>query len=128
MIYIFVNNKGGVGKSLSSINLACLLQSQNRNFKVVELDNNNTSIVFNNSDFLTEEKAISLKLDQKDRAISDMLFDVMSDSSLDYIVDVEGGDGTYKILDALKNVQIEKTYLVPTLKIKKYGLMKNLGS
>lgn len=120
MIYIFVNNKGGVGKSLSSINLACLLQSQNRNFKVVELDNNNTSIVFNNSDFLTEEKAISLKLDQKDRAISDMLFDVMSDSSLDYIVDVEGGDGTYKILDALKNVQIEKTYLVPTLKIKKY--------
>jgi hypothetical protein len=120
MIYIIVNTKGGVGKSLTSINLACLLHAQNRNFKVVELDNNNTSIVFNNSDFLTEDRAISLKLDKKDRAVSDMLFDVMSDPSLDYIVDVGGGDDTLKILDALKNVQIEKTYLIPTLKIKKY--------
>lgn len=120
MIYIIVNTKGGVGKSLTSINLGCLLHAQERNFKVVELDNNNTSIVFNNSDFLTKDRAISLKLDKKDRAVSDMLFDVMSDPSLDYIVDVGGGDDTLKILDALKNVQIEKTYLIPTLKIKKY--------
>lgn len=120
MIFIIVNNKGGVGKSLTSINLACLLHAQDRNFKVVELDNNNNSIVFNNSDFLTSDKAISLKLDQKDRAISDMLFDVMSDESLDYIVDVEGSDGTYKILDAVKSIQIPKTYLIPTLRIKKY--------
>lgn len=120
MIYIIVNTKGGVGKSLTSINLSCLLHAQNRNFKVVELDNNNNSIVFNNSDFLTQDRAISLKLDKKDRAISDMLFDVMSDGSLDYIVDVGGGDDTLKILDALKSVQIEKTYIIPTLKIKKY--------
>lgn len=120
MIYIIVNTKGGVGKSLTSINLACLLQAQNRNFRVVELDNNNNSIIFNNSDFLTQDRAISLKLDKKDRAISDMLFDVMSDGSLDYIVDVGGGDDTLKILDALKSVQIEKTYIIPTLKIKKY--------
>lgn len=120
MIYIIVNSKGGVGKSLTSINLACLLHAQNRNFKVVELDNNNTSIVFNNSDFLTQDKAISLKLDQKDRAISDMLFDVMSDESLDFILDVEGGDGTFKILDAVKSIQIPKTYIIPTLRIKKY--------
>ncbi len=120
MIYIIVNTKGGVGKSLTSINLACLLHAQDRNFKVVELDNNNNSIVFNNSDFLSEERAISLKLDKKDRALSDMLFDVMSDSSLDYIVDVGGGDDTLKILDAIKSVQIDKTYLIPTLKIKKY--------
>lgn len=120
MIYIIVNTKGGVGKSLTSINLSCLLHAQNRNFKVVELDNNNNSIVFNNSDFLTQDRAVSLKLDKKDRAISDMLFDVMSDGSLDYIVDVGGGDDTLKILDALKSVQIEKTYIIPTLKIKKY--------
>lgn len=120
MVYITVNTKGGVGKSLTSINLACLLHFQNRNFRIVELDNSNNSILFNNSDFLTKDKAISLTLDKKDRAISDMLFDVMGDPELDYILDVEGGDGTLRILDALKSLQIEKTYLVPTLKIKKY--------
>ncbi|MEA2017535.1 MAG: hypothetical protein U9N59_03720 [Campylobacterota bacterium] len=120
MIYAEVNDKGGVGKSLTSIVLACLLHAQNRKFKIVELDNSNNSLVFKNSDFLTEDKAISVKLDQKDNVISDMLFDIMSDPNLDYIVDVGGGDDTRKVLDILKPIELPKTYLIPTLKIKKY--------
>jgi len=120
MIYIICSTKGGVGKSLTSINLACLLYSQGKNFKIVELDNSNKSIIFNNSDFLTQERAISLKLDKKDTAISDMLFDVMCDDSLDYIIDLGGGDDTTRVLDLLKPIQLNKTYIIPTLKIKKY--------
>ncbi len=119
MIYVTCNTKGGVGKSLTSINLACLLHARGRNFKVVELDNSNTSIIFNNSYFLTKERAISLKLEQKDTAINDMLFDLMCDNSLDYIIDLGGGDDT-KVLDALKVIELPKTYIIPTLKIKKY--------
>ena len=120
MIYTTINTKGGVGKSLTSVVLACLLHSKNRDFKILEIDNSNNSLVFKNSDFLTEDKAISVKLDQKDTVISDMLFDIMCESELDYIVDVGGGDDTQKILDILKPLELEKTYLIPTLKIKKY--------
>lgn len=120
MIYITCNTKGGVGKSLTSINLACLLHAKGNNFKVVELDSSNNSIVFKNSDFLTQDKAISLNLDQKDNAVSDMLFDVMSDANLDYILDLGGSTDTLNILEMIKPIQLPKTYLIPTLKIKKY--------
>ncbi|MDO8454955.1 MAG: AAA family ATPase [Sulfurimonas sp.] len=120
MIYIISNSKGGVGKTQTSVNLACLLHAQERNFKIIELDNNNDSLIFKNSDFLTTDRAISFKLDKKDSAVSDMLFDVMSDDTLDYIVDIGGGDDEQKVLDVLLPVQLPKTYLIPTLKIKKY--------
>ena len=122
MIYINANTKGGVGKSLTSITLACLLQKQNRQFKVLELDNSNNSLIFTNSNFLTEDRAISVKLDQKDTVIADMLFDIMSDSTMDFIIDIGGGDDTQKVLDILKPLELGKKYIIPTLKIKKYLL------
>jgi len=120
MIYISTNTKGGVGKSLTSVVLACLLQIQNRKFKVIELDNNNQSLLFKNSDFLTEENSTSFEIDLKENVIGDMLFDLMSDSNMDYIVDVGGGDDTLAVLKLLKSIELEKKYIIPTTRIKKY--------
>ncbi len=120
MTTVVTNTKGGVGKSTTTTNLAVLLHAQGRNFKVIELDNSNQSFIFNNSDFLTRDRAVSFKLDQKDQAVSDMLFDLMADDSLDIIVDVGGGDDTRNVLDLILPLQLPKTYLIPTLKIKKY--------
>lgn len=120
MTFVVSNGKGGVGKTTTTTNLACVLHAQGRNFKVIELDNSNQSFIFNNSDFLTQDRAVSFKLDQKDQAISDMLFDLMSDNKLDYIIDCGGGDDTKNVLDLILPLELPKTYLIPTLKIKKY--------
>lgn len=120
MNIIVTNGKGGVGKTNTTINLAGLLHAQDRNFKVIELDNSNQSFIFNNSDFLTRDRAVTFRLDQKDQALNDMLFDIMSDDRLDYIIDVGGGDDTKNVLDVILPLQLPKTYLIPTLKIKKY--------
>jgi len=120
MVYISTSSKGGVGKSLSSVVIACLLKTANKKFKIIELDNNNKSLLFKNSDFLNQENTLSVKTDQKQDVISNILFDLMSDKSLDYILDLAGGDETYEVLEILKSLDLPKTYLIPTTRIKKY--------
>lgn len=118
MLYITGNSKGGVGKSTSSIVVACLLQKQKRKFKVIELDSSNQSFQFENSFFL-KDNTQTFKIDEKDEAIGDMLFDVMSED-IDYIIDIGGGLDTKIIVEALKSIEIEKKWLIPTTSIKKY--------
>jgi len=120
MVYICVNSKGGVGKSLTSVTVACLLKTAYKKFKVIELDNNNKSLLFKNSDFLNQENTLSVKTNQKQDVISNILYDLLSDESLDYILDIAGGDETYEVLEILKSLDLPKTYLIPTTRIKKY--------
>jgi len=120
MLHIMTSTKGGTGKSNTAITLACILAAKNKAFKIIELDDTNNSLKYANSDFLNGENSKSLKLKNKGEAISDMLFDLMSDESIEYIIDIGGGNDTFEILDAIKSIEIEKTYYVPLLKIKKY--------
>ena len=120
MIHIVANTKGGVGKSLTSITLACVLISKGKKIKIIEIDNNQNSMKYINSDVLNSENIQSISTDKKDTAIADILFDVMSDPGIHYIVDAGGGDDTYQVLEALKDIGLKKTFYIPTLRIKKY--------
>lgn len=120
MIFIITNSKGGVGKTNTGVTIGCLLHAAGRQFKLIEIDNNNSSLLFKNSKVLTKDNTKSLKIDQKDEAVTDMLFDLMSEPYMDYIVDIGGGDDTYPIAKKLKQVNRPKTWIIPTTKIKKY--------
>lgn len=118
-IYIIVNNKGGVGKTNTAITIACLLHSAGKKFKLVELDNNNSSLLFKNSKVLPQDNIKSLKISKKDEVVSDMLFDLMDDPEMSYIIDIGGGDDA-KIVEKFKQINRPKTWIIPTTKIKKY--------
>ncbi len=120
MIHVTANTKGGTGKSNTAITLACVLAAKGKEFRIVELDNNNNSLKNTNSDILNEKNSKSLKLKNKEEAISDMLFDLMDDEKMDYIIDIGGGNDTFEIIDAVKSLDLPKTYYIPILKIKKF--------
>jgi MinD-like ATPase involved in chromosome partitioning or flagellar assembly len=120
MIHIFTNTKGGVGKSNTAATLASVLVEKGKKIKQIEFDNNNNSLKYKNSKVFNAQNSKTVMLKQKDKEIADILFDAMSEPDIEYIVDIGGGDDTFAILDALKNVKIAKTYYIPTLKIKKY--------
>lgn len=119
-IYIIANNKGGVGKTNTGVTIACLLSNAGQKVKLIELDNNNESLLFKNSKVLSQDLIKSLKIDRKDEAVADMLFDLMGEPDMNYIVDIGGGDDTYPIVEKLKQVNRPKTWIIPTTKIKKY--------
>ena len=120
MIYITINTKGGVGKTTTAIQMASVLHKAGRQFKVVELDDDVNSMIFNNSDFLTNKNSINLKLDKKSEVMADVLFDAMSSPELDYILDVGAGNNVHQILESLKSLDLAKTFLIPTTSDKKY--------
>lgn len=118
-IWIIANTKGGVGKSLTSIVVACLLHAQGKKFKIIEIDDNNDSLGFKKSEFIKSENAVSFKLNKKDEALSDMFFDLMAEDDMNYIIDIGGGNDT-QIVELLKSTNIPKKYIIPTSRIKKY--------
>jgi len=120
MIHIIGNGKGGVGKSLTSTTLACVLISRGAEIKIIEIDNTQNSLQYSNSDVLNADNIQSIQVNQKDEAIADVLFTVMSNPNIHYIIDAGGGDDTFHVLDTLKKIDLPKTYYIPTLKIKKY--------
>lgn len=121
MIYATVSTKGGVGKTNTALTIACLLHSRGKKFKLIELDNSNdSSLLFSNSKVMPKEDTKSLKINQKNEAVADMLFDLMSDPDLDYIIDIGGGDDTYPIVEMLKQVNRSKTWVIPLTRGRKY--------
>jgi len=123
MLHVDCSTKGGVGKSTLAVLTGCVLAQKGKKFKIIELDDNNDSYKYSKSDIFNEENIKTLKLKKKDEALSDMLFDLMSDANMDYIIDIGGGNDTFEVLDAIKSMEIEKTYYIPLTRIKKY--MKN---
>lgn len=120
MLYICANNKGGVGKTQTATTLATILFYRGREFRVIELDNNNTSMLFSNSRILGSDKAISLKLDEKTKAIGSMIFQIANNKEMDFILDIGGGDDIKALLESLKSLKLEKIWLIPTTSDKKY--------
>ena len=120
MVYIVANTKGGVGKSTVAVTLATVLSFRNREFKIVELDNNNDSLQFSNSSILTEGRASSLVLKDKTKAIASMIFNIAKNSELSFIIDIGGGDDVKQVIENLKELELEKTFIIPTSSNKKY--------
>jgi hypothetical protein len=119
MLYISTNSKGGVGKSTTSMIVACLLHCQGKKFKIIELDSSNRSFDYQKSEILNNNNCQSFTIDEKEDAISDMLFDIMTEN-IDYIIDIGGGLDTNVITEALKTIDIAKKWLIPITSIKKY--------
>jgi hypothetical protein len=119
MLYICTNSKGGTGKSTTAMIQGCILHSQNKKFKIIELDSSNRSFDYKNSEILNSENTKSFTIDEKEDAISDMLFDIMNED-IEYIIDIGGGLDTNIIIEALKTIEVEKKWIIPTTSIKKY--------
>ena len=119
-IYVIVNTKGGVGKSLTSVTVASLLHEAGKKFKLIEIDDNNESLKFSSSDFLTTENTESFKVDQKDDVTADIFFDLMSDPELDYVVDLGGGNDAKVVKMLQGDDRFDITYIIPSLKTKKF--------
>lgn len=119
-IFVITNDKGGVGKSITAEGLACIYAMKGIKFKLIEIDNSQVSTKYLNSKYLNSENAVSFSTDQKDDAIDDLFFDLMSDPELVYIVDLGGGDDTKVVKMLTEDTQFKKIYIIPTLKTKKY--------
>ena len=124
MIYVVTNSKGGVGKSLTSTVLASVLASvladDDRNFKLIEIDDHNHSLQFKNSQILNKNNMQTIQLDKKEERIEKIFFEIMSDSKLDYIIDVGGSHNTDAVISIIKEVNFKKTWIIPVNRVKKY--------
>jgi len=120
MVYIIANTKGGVGKTTTAVNLATLLAFREKKFKIVELDNSNNSMIFSNSEILNQDTAVSLQLDQKTQAIGSMMFNLAKNKEMDFILDLGGGDDSKVMIESLKEIDLPKTWIIPTTSDKKY--------
>ena len=120
MIYVVTNNKGGVGKSLTATVLASVLADSGRNFKLIEIDDHNSSLQFSNSQILNEKNMQTIKLDKKDENIEKIFFEIMSDPNLDYIIDIGGSHNTDAVIPILKEVDFQKIWIIPVIRVKKY--------
>ena len=120
MIYVITNNKGGVGKSLAATVLASILADVDRNFKMIEIDDHNSSLQFSNSQILDEKNTQTIKLDKKEENIEKIFFEIMSDPSLDYIIDVGGSHNTDAVIPILEEVDFQKIWIIPVIRVKKY--------
>lgn len=119
-VFIVGNEKGGVGKSTTATNLGTCLFYRGRNFRIVELDDHNNSMMFANSQILGGDKTISLKLDQKVKAIGSMIFNLAKNQEMDFILDIGGGSDFHAVIENLKELKINKKWLIPTTSDKKY--------
>jgi len=119
VIYVTANTKGGVGKSTTAINLACQLHYLGRDFKIVEIDNSNSSMIFSNSQIL-KNRGMTIKTDEKAKAIGGIFFNLAKNPNMDYIVDIGGGDDFKQIIESLKELELQKRYLIPVTSDKKY--------
>ena len=124
MVYVIANTKGGTGKTTTAINLGGQLHYLGRDFRIVEIDNNNNSMSFQNSEIL-KDKCMTVRTDEKAKAIGSIFFALAKNPELDYIVDIGGGDDFKQIIDSLKELDLPKTYLIPATSDKKY--LKNAG-
>ena len=120
MIYVITNNKGGVGKSLTSTVLASVLADADRNFKLVEIDDHNKSLEFKNSQILNKNNMQTIQLDKKEENIEKIFFEIMSDPDLDYIIDIGGSHNTDAVIPILKEVDFQKIWIIPVIRVKKY--------
>jgi MinD-like ATPase involved in chromosome partitioning or flagellar assembly len=118
--YVTVNKKGGVGKTTTSVALASALYFNEKNFRLIEIDNDVNSILYSNSSFINSQNSKSIKTNDKGEIVADIMFDTASEEDLNYIIDIGAGDNVNQVIDSFKSMTLDKTWLIPVTSDKKY--------
>lgn len=101
-VYTVVSTKGGVGKSTISWHvLPAVFQSLGRDFKIFEIDNNNSTNIFSNSKVIANNTK-NVKTSDKD-ITAEIIFETLS-SETEIVIDAGGGDDAIKVIDIVKSV------------------------
>jgi CobQ/CobB/MinD/ParA nucleotide binding domain len=110
MIKVVVNTKGGVGKTTISNHLAPLLFNSDEVITVLELDNNNNSAIYEESDAIT---GMSLGTKDKDlqEAVEEALFSTLAGKNV--VIDAGGGDDSVRVISAIVDAGEECHFIVP---------------
>jgi len=108
MLRVTVNTKGGGGKTTTSTHVLAYLLYQGEPINVVEIDNNNVSSIFHNSQILVSK---SITTDQKElrRALSEAVFDPKQE----YIIDAGGGDDSLAVIREVIALGEEVEFYIP---------------
>jgi len=106
--------KGGVGKTTISWHvLPSILKQNQRDFVIFEIDDNNESNAFNNSDIISSSNSKTVKTDDKAVAAEIVIETMTSDNCV--IIDAGGGNDTKKVLEIVKSLgsDVKVLYIIP---------------
>lgn len=109
-----VGLKGGSGKSNSSWHIVpAVLQNQNQEFKIFEIDDNNSSYYFVNSNLITAAKCQTVKTSDKN-IVAQIVFDTIAGNQK-IIIDGGGGNDSRRAIELIKAVgeDVRKLWLIP---------------
>ena len=106
--------KGGVGKTNTSWQAnTSILAYQNIQFQVWEIDDNNSSFYYTNSDILSAENCQTVRTDDEEIAANIALETIVSGEKI--IIDGGGGNDTRAAIKLIKAVveDVSKVWLIP---------------
>jgi len=109
-----VGLKGGSGKSNSSWHIVpAVLQNQNQEFKIFEIDDNNSSYYFVNSNLITAAKCQTVKTSDKNIVAQIVVDTIAGDQKI--IVDGGGGNDSRRAIELIRAVgeDVRKLWLIP---------------
>lgn len=109
-----VGLKGGCGKTNTSWHiLPAVLQNQNQEFKIFEIDDNNSSYYFVNSNLITADKCQTVKTTDKNIVAQIVVDTIAGDQKI--VIDGGGGNDSRKAIELIKAVgeDVRKLWLIP---------------
>lgn len=109
-----VGLKGGCGKTNSSWHvLPAVLHHQNQEFKIFEIDDNNSSYYFVNSNIITPDLCQTVKTSDKN-IVARIVFDTIAGNKK-IIIDGGGGNDSRRAIELIKAVgdDVRKLWLIP---------------
>lgn len=109
-----VGLKGGCGKTNTSWHvLPAVLQNQKQEFKIFEIDDNNSSYYFVNSNLITADKCQTVKTNDKNIVAQIVVDTIAGDQKI--IIDGGGGNDSRKAIELIKSVgeDVRKLWLIP---------------
>ena len=118
-LIVVANDKGGVGKTNTSLALCYVLKSLEKDFRLVEIDSSQDS-----SEFLSksELKDNLLSVDTKGASeeLYKALFELLQNEDMTIVIDAGGSEDSRAVINMVKKLEYENTsWLIPIQNSKK---------
>lgn len=108
MLRVLANTKGGEGKTTLAAHVLSWLIYKGKKINVVEIDNNNVSSIFSNSEIINSK---SITTAQKELRVA--LAEASFDPAQEYIIDAGGGDDSLAVIHEIIAMEIETEFYIP---------------